>query len=54
MSQMKVLLVDDHSVVRMGFKMLIEAEQDMKVIAEAESGEQGIKVYNETHPDITG
>jgi two-component system invasion response regulator UvrY len=53
MSQMKVLLVDDHSVVRMGFKMLIEAEQDMKVIAEAESGEQGIKVYKETHPDIT-
>ena len=53
MSQMKVLLVDDHSVVRMGFKMLIEAEQDMKVIAEAESGELGIKVYKETHPDIT-
>jgi two-component system invasion response regulator UvrY len=53
MSQMKVLLVDDHSVVRMGFKMLIEAEQDMKVIAEAESGEQGIKVYKESHPDIT-
>lgn len=53
MSNMKVLLVDDHSVVRMGFKMLIDSEQDMEVIAEAESGEQGIKVFKEHNPDVT-
>ena len=53
MSNMKVLLVDDHSVVRMGFKMLIDSEQDMDVIAEAESGEAGIKSYKEYNPDIT-
>mgnify|MGYP001157550902 FL=1 len=53
MSNMKVLLVDDHSVVRMGFKMLIDSEQDMHVIAEAESGEAGIKSYKEHNPDIT-
>ena len=53
MSNMKVLLVDDHSVVRMGFKMLIDSEQDMHVIAEAESGEAGIKSYKEYNPDIT-
>ena len=47
---MKVLLVDDHSVVRMGFKMLIDSEQDMDVIAEAESGEAGIKSYKEHKP----
>ena len=43
MSDIKILLVDDHAVVRMGFKMLIEAESDMTVIAEAESGELGLK-----------
>ena len=52
MSDIKILLVDDHAVVRMGFKMLIEAESDMTVIAEAESGEQGIKAFKEHKPDI--
>ena len=52
MVSIKVLLVDDHSVVRMGFKMLIEAESDMEVISEAESGEEGIKVFKELKPDV--
>ena len=43
MSNLNVLLVDDHSVVRMGFKMLIDSEKDMQVIAEAETGKRGIK-----------
>ena len=51
MSNMKVLLVDDHSVVRMGFKMLIDSEQDMHVIAEAESGEAGIKSFKVAYID---
>jgi len=41
---MKVLLVDDHSVVRMGFKMLIESEKDMEIIAEADSGKMASKL----------
>jgi two-component system invasion response regulator UvrY len=48
----KVMLVDDHAVVRMGFKMLLESASDIKVIAEAENGEQGIKLYMEHHPDV--
>jgi len=52
LSQIKILLVDDHAVVRMGFKMLIEAEADMKVIGEAESGEAAIKLFQELKPDI--
>jgi len=47
-----VMLVDDHAVVRMGFKMLLEAAPDIKVVAEAESGEQGIRQYVEHHPDV--
>ena len=52
MSQIKILLVDDHAVVRMGFKMLIEAEADIKVIGEAESGEGAVKLFQELKPDI--
>jgi len=47
-----VMLVDDHAVVRMGFKMLLEAAPDIKVVAEAENGEQGIRQYVEHHPDV--
>jgi two-component system invasion response regulator UvrY len=47
-----VMLVDDHAVVRMGFKMLLESASDVKVVAEAENGEQAIKLYMEHHPDV--
>lgn len=52
MSQINVMLVDDHAVVRMGFKMLLESDADMKVIAEAESGELAIQRYMEHKPDV--
>ena len=50
--QIKVMLVDDHAVVRMGFKMLLESAPDIKVVAEAENGEQGIRAYVEHAPDV--
>jgi two-component system, NarL family, invasion response regulator UvrY len=49
---LKVLLVDDHAVVRMGFKMLLETTSDIRVVAEAENGEQAIKMYMEHQPDV--
>jgi two-component system, NarL family, invasion response regulator UvrY len=52
MAKINILLVDDHSVVRMGFKMLIENESDMAVISEAESGEQGITAFKEHKPNV--
>ena len=52
MSNLNVLLVDDHSVVRMGFIMLIDSEKDMQVIAEAETGEEGIIKFQEIKPDV--
>jgi two-component system invasion response regulator UvrY len=52
MSQINVMLVDDHAVVRMGFKMLLESDTEIKVIAEAESGEQAIQRYVEHKPDV--
>ena len=47
-----VMLVDDHAVVRMGFKMLLESDTDIKVVAEAESGETAVKMYMEHKPDV--
>ncbi|WP_287111265.1 response regulator transcription factor [Methylobacillus sp.] len=51
-ANIKVMLVDDHAVVRMGFKLLLESDQAIQVIAEAESGEQAIKLYQEYRPDV--
>jgi len=52
MSPINVMLVDDHAVVRMGFKMLLEMDTDIKVVAEAESGEHGIQRYMEFKPHV--
>ncbi len=52
MAQINVMLVDDHAVVRMGFKMLLESDADIKVVAEAENGETAIKAYMEHKPSI--
>ena len=52
MSTINVMLVDDHAVVRMGFKMLLETDAEMKVVAEAESGEQAIQRYMEFKPSV--
>ncbi|HBA08131.1 response regulator [Methylotenera mobilis] len=52
MSQINVMLVDDHAVVRMGFKMLLESDADIKVVAEAESGELAIQRYVEHKPNV--
>ena len=52
MAQINVMLVDDHAVVRMGFKMLLESDTDIKVVAEAENGETAIKAYMEHKPSI--
>lgn len=48
----RVLLVDDHAVVRMGFRLLLQSHADMAVIAEAESGEIACQRYAELRPDV--
>ncbi len=51
-AQTNVMLVDDHSVVRMGFRLLLEGSPDIRVVAEAESGEDAIRRFDETRPDV--
>jgi two-component system invasion response regulator UvrY len=48
----RVLLVDDHAVVRMGFRLLLQSQAEMSVIAEAESGEIACQRYLELNPDV--
>jgi DNA-binding NarL/FixJ family response regulator len=50
--KLKVLLVDDHAVVRAGFKLLLAAVSTIDVIAEANRGEQAIQLYQIHQPDI--
>lgn len=52
MAAIRVMLVDDHAVVRMGFKLLLQGAEDIDVVAEAESGEEAIKRYAEIKPDV--
>ena len=47
-----VMLVDDHAVVRMGFRMLLEATEDIRVVAEAESAEVAYQQIASTQPDV--
>ncbi len=48
----RVMLVDDHAVVRTGFRLLLQAQPDVSVIAEAESGEVACQRYLELTPDV--
>jgi two-component system, NarL family, invasion response regulator UvrY len=48
----KIILVDDHAIVRAGFKMLLATESTINVIAEAERGEQACQLYIEQQPDV--
>ena len=52
MSQkIRVMLVDDHAVVRAGYQMLLKNSQEIEVIVEAENGEQACRYYAEHNPD---
>ena len=48
----RVLLVDDHAVVRVGFRLLLQSVPEMSVVAEAESGEAACRLYSEFTPDV--
>ncbi len=50
--KIKVLLVDDHAVVRAGFKLLLATSDNIDVVAEADRGEQSIQLYQQFQPDI--
>ncbi len=50
--KIRVMLVDDHAVVRVGFRMLLEASGDIEVVGEAENGEAAYQRFPELKPDV--
>jgi two-component system invasion response regulator UvrY len=48
----KVLIVDDHALVRMGIRRLLEDLTDMEVVAEAENGEVALALVKTHHPHV--
>jgi two-component system invasion response regulator UvrY len=49
----RAMLVDDHAVVRMGFRLLLQGTSDIQVAAEANSGEEAVRMFPEVRPDVT-
>jgi len=52
MKPITVLLVDDHDMVREGFRLLLEQEPDIKVIGEAATGRQAIRLSRKLNPEV--
>jgi len=48
----RILLVDDQSLLRMGFRMILEAEPDIEVVGEAADGVSGVSMASALHPDV--
>ena len=48
----RVLLVDDQELLRLGFRLILEAEPDVAVVGEAADGAAGVRMVAATHPDV--
>lgn len=52
MSKIRLLLVDDHEIVRAGLRMLFQAEKDVEIVGEAGGGEEAIQAVQQLNPDV--
>lgn len=52
MNKIRVLIADDHSMMRQGLKQILELENDITVIAQASNGSEAVKLAREQKPDI--
>ncbi len=50
--RIRVMLADDHAVVRAGYRFLLENVQDIEVVAEASSGEDALAQFDQVKPDV--
>jgi len=50
--KIRVMIVDDHAILRAGLKMLVNAQADMEVVSEAPDGEKAVRTARETRPDV--
>lgn len=52
MEKIKVLLADDHTIVRQGLRVLLEAEPDIAVVGEASTGREAVQLTKKLQPDV--
>src|SRR6266404_2436155 len=52
MQKINVLLAEDHTIVRQGFRLLLEGEPDIAVVGEAETGRQAVQLVRKLRPDV--
>lgn len=52
MNPIRVSMVDDHPVVRSGIRGLLEKAMDIEIVGEASTGEEALRMVEETHPDV--
>jgi two-component system, NarL family, response regulator LiaR len=52
MEKIRIVIADDHAVVREGTRALLEREEDFEVVGEAQDGEEAVKLIEETKPDV--
>jgi two-component system NarL family response regulator len=52
-NKIKLIVADDHNIVRSGLTALINSENDMTVVAEATNGQQAIDLFKKHRPDVT-
>lgn len=48
----RVVLVEDHPIIRLGLQMLLDKEQDIKIVGEAESGQEALSIVQSENPDV--
>ena len=52
MKRIRILLADDHAVVRQGFKMILSSQPDMEIVGEAGNGREAVELAENLKPDI--
>lgn len=52
MDKIRVVIADDHAMVREGLKQILELEKDIAVVAQASNGEEAVKLAKECQPDV--
>ncbi|WP_310830164.1 response regulator transcription factor [Paenibacillus pedocola] len=52
MTQHRILIVDDHFVVRQGLKLILETSEQFQIVGEAENGKQAVSLIDEVQPDV--
>lgn len=50
--KIRILLADDHSVVRQGFRRILESQEDMEIVGEASNGREAVQLAAELKPDL--